>query len=389
MEANVYPFAARNFVDAYANTDYRMPLHDKQLDHFYVSRDDEGSRLELLKKEIRWGAERGLVTKFLLSGHVGCGKSTELNRLVREIEQDQETRDNLFVVSYSINEILDLQGVDYTDIAFSVVVAIYNKLQEFDIAFPEEDIQKISDWINKEVEIFTRKTLEADIEVGTGSGLGKLLNLLTLIGINVKGTGQKVEEARIRIKKRAPDLRDLVNNIINRVKETSGKNVLIVIDDLDKLPRMEALQVFKEEGPFLALLDCMAIYTAPVSLMYELADSPALEPYKAYPVPMFKVYEKEARKVNERGVSKLEEMIYRRVSPELFEEGTARRLALASGGVARHLIKMVQDSCLYCAAFNIPRINDNVVDWVINEFKKDFSRRLGHNDYVTLKKIHA
>ncbi len=388
MGAGVYLQAATNFVDAYANTDYRLPLHDEQLDHFYVPREDGGSRLELLKKEIIWGAEKGLSTKFLLSGHVGCGKSTELNRLVRELENDPEFRHHVFVVSYSINQILDLQGVDYTDIAFSIVVAIYNRLQELDIAFPESEVYAVSEWINKEVEVFTRKTLGVDVDLGSAAGLGKILSLLSLVGVNIKGGGQRVEETRIRVRKRASELRGLLNSIIHRIEEVSGKRMLIVIDDLDKLPRMEALQVFRDEGPFLSLLDCLAVYTAPVSLMYELGDSPALEPYKIYPVPMFNIYEREGRAINERAVGKLEEMIHRRVSPELFEPGVTRRLALTSGGVARHLIKLVQDCCLYCATFDIPRVNDEVVDWVINEFKKDFSRRLGQEDYVNLKRIH-
>lgn len=388
MGKNPYPFAARNFLDAYSNTDYRMPLQDQQLDRFYVPREKEGSRLELLKKEIIWGAEKGLSTKFILSGHVGCGKSTELNRLTRDLERDETASHQLLVVSYSINEILDLQGIDYTDIAFSIVVALYNKLQELDIALSPEEVHKVSDWINKEVETFTRRTLQAEVDVGTSEGLGRLLSLISLIGISVRGRGEKFEETRFRVRKRASELRDLVNGIVRRVKEITGKNILVVIDDLDKLPRMEALQVFREEGPFLTLLECMAIYTAPVSLMYELGDSPALEPYKTYPVPMFGVFKKENRQVNEEGVAKLEEMVYRRVHPQLFEEGVVRRLALASGGVARHLVKMVQDSCLYCATFNLPRISHEVVDWVINEFKKDYSRRLSHEDYLNLKRVY-
>ncbi|MCS7286408.1 MAG: hypothetical protein RMK30_04905 [Anaerolineae bacterium] len=388
MGENLYPFAARNFLDAYSNTDYRMPLQAQQLDRFYVPREKEGSRLELLKKEIIWGAEKGLSTKFILSGHVGCGKSTELNRLTRDLERDETASHQLLVVSYSINEILDLQGIDYTDIAFSIVVALYNKLQALDIALSPEEAHKVSDWINKEVETFTRRTLQAEVDVGTNEGLGRLLSLMSLIGISVRGRGEKVEETRFRVRKRASELRDLVNGIVRRVKEITGKNILVVIDDLDKLPRMEALQVFREEGPFLTLLECMAIYTAPVSLMYELGDSPALEPYKTYPVPMFSVFKKENRQVNEEGVAKLEEMVYRRVHPQLFEDGVVRRLALASGGVARHLVKMVQDSCLYCATFNLPRISHEVVDWVINEFKKDYSRRLSHEDYLNLKRVY-
>ncbi|HYN89809.1 MAG TPA: hypothetical protein VER55_14850, partial [Ardenticatenaceae bacterium] len=352
------------------------------------ARQEHESRLRLLKKELLWGAQKGLTTKFLLSGHVGCGKSTELNRSVKEIERDPRLRQSLFVVSYSINEILDLQEVDYTDIAFSVVVAIYNRLQKLDIAFPRQNMDRVTDWITAEVERFTKRTVGAELEIG-GAGLPKLLSFMALLGIRVRGGAMVTSGTRAKVKKRAPEIRHLVNRILAQIKELSGMNVLLVVDDLDKLPKIEALRVFRDDGPFLTLLNCMAIYTAPVNLMYELASSPSFEPYKSYPVPMFKIrHHHQEEGYNEPDIAKLTEMVYRRVSPRLFADGIVDQMVKTSGGVVRHLIKMVQDACLYCATFGRDKIDQEVFDWVINEFKKDFSRRLDRGDYVRLKRIH-
>lgn len=383
-----YPHAAGDFVDAYANTDYRLPLQADQLDYFYVTRHDRNSRLELLKRELIWGAQRGLSTKFLLSGHVGCGKSTELNRSVREIERDPALRETLFVVPYSVNEVLDLQDVDYTDIAFSMVVGIYNRLQKLDIVFPEHAVRAVTDWIGSEVEHFTSSTLGAEVDVRSDGGLPKILSFLNLMGIKVRGSGSATTEVRTKVKRRAPELRHLVNRVLGQLKTLSGMNVLLVIDDLDKLPRREALRVFRDDGPFLTLLDCMAVYTAPVSLMYELGESPSFEHYRSYPVPMFKTRtSKHDPDHDEQDIQMLCEVVLRRVSSHLFAPGVVEEMVKVTGGVIRHLVKMVQDCCLYCATFNRPIIDHEVLAWVVGEFKRDFSRRLSRDDYVRLKRI--
>lgn len=388
-EPNHYPHAADNFIDGYTNSDYRLPLQNEQLDFFYVSRHEQNSRLELLKKELLLGAEKGLNTKFLLSGHVGCGKSTELNRSVKEIDRDASLREALFVVPYSVNEVLDLQDVDYTDIAFSVIVGIYNRLQKLDITFPRRKVEGITDWIAAEVERFTTRIIGIEVEVGGDGGLPRMLSVLNLLGIKVRGGGLIANETRAKVKKRAPELRHLVNDVLDQVKDLSGMNVLLVIDDLDKLPRSEALRVFRDDGPFLTLLSCMAIYTAPISLMYELGNSPSFEPYRVHPVPMFKIrHHREEDGYNEYDIAKMTEMVFRRISPGLFDDSVVDQMVKATGGVVRHLIKMVQDCCLYCATFGREKIDQEVLDWVISEFKKDFSRRLDRADYAKLKRIH-
>lgn len=387
MAQTDFAHAARTFEEAYANTDYRLPLRGDQLDQFYVARAEDTSRLEMLKQELLIGAEKGLSTKFLVTGHLGCGKSTELNRLVRNIAEEARLRDNLFVVSYSASDVLDLQDVDYTDIAFSIVAGVYDRLRELDITFSSDTIEQITAWINKEVESFTAKTLGAEVEIGSGVGFGRLLGMMNLIGIRISGSGEHSKEVRKKVKKRAPELRDLVNNLMTELRELTGMSVLLVIDDLDKLRKDDALQVFREDGPFLTLLDCMAIYTAPVSMMYQLGESPSFERYRRYPIPMFKVASQNGSAAGD-DLERLVEMVHRRVSPDLFAPGVVEKLALISGGVVRHLIKMVQDGCLYCQTFQHPLIDREVLIWLLERLKEDFSRWLGQADYEVLKRIH-
>ncbi|NOZ05376.1 MAG: hypothetical protein GXP41_03345 [Chloroflexi bacterium] len=383
-----FPHSAHTFEEAYANTDYRLPLRDEQLDYFYVARASGTSRLEVLKQALSLGTAKGLDTKFLVTGHLGCGKSTEINRLVKDIATQEDLRENLFVVSYSASDLLDLQDVDYTDIAFSIVAGVYDRLHELDITFSSDTIEKITEWISMEVETFTSTTLGAEIELAGGQvGIGRLLNMMNLIGINIRGGGTRGKEVRRLVKKRAPELRDLVNNLLEELRELTGMSVLLVIDDLDKLRKDDAVRVFREDGPFLTLLNCMAIYTAPVSMMYQLGESPSFEKYQRYAVPMFKVASHNGS-AESGDLDRLVEMVYRRVSPELFVPGIIEQMAVTCGGVVRHLIKMVQDSCLYCQTFQHPVIDAEAYSWVLERLKQDYSRWLGRADYEILKRIH-
>src|SRR6185503_4007564 len=82
-----YPGAARNFIEAYANTNYLRPLKGKDMEYFYVNRGVH-SELKALMGELEASARTSFSNnnKFLFVGHTGCGKSTELSCLVNIIE---------------------------------------------------------------------------------------------------------------------------------------------------------------------------------------------------------------------------------------------------------------------------------------------------------------
>ena len=122
-----YPEAAKNFIDAYANTNYLRPLKGKEMERFYVNRGFH-SELKALMGELEAGAKTFPLnhTKFLFVGHTGCGKSTELYRLANIIETGtgryQYLHDNFLPIQYSVSEVVGLYNIEFVDIALSIIL---------------------------------------------------------------------------------------------------------------------------------------------------------------------------------------------------------------------------------------------------------------------------
>jgi hypothetical protein len=122
--------AAHSFIEAYANTNYLMPLRGETLDRFYVDRGLQSQLRELLG-ELEAGARANPPnnTKFLFVGHTGCGKSTELSRLVYLIENGPERyqfiKDTFLPIQYSVSEIVGLYDIEFVDLALSMIIGIY------------------------------------------------------------------------------------------------------------------------------------------------------------------------------------------------------------------------------------------------------------------------
>ena len=54
--------------------------------------------------------------KCFFSGHRGCGKSTELNRLAA----DERIKQKFFVVKYLARDVCDINNLNYVDVLFSI-----------------------------------------------------------------------------------------------------------------------------------------------------------------------------------------------------------------------------------------------------------------------------
>ena len=119
-----YPGAARNFIEAYANTNYGRPLKGKDMAYFYVNRGSH-SELKALMGELEAGARTPFPnnTKFLFVGHTGCGKSTELSCLVNIIETGVGARTdflqkNFLPIQYSVSEVVGLYNIEFVNETF-------------------------------------------------------------------------------------------------------------------------------------------------------------------------------------------------------------------------------------------------------------------------------
>ena len=386
-----YPEAAKNFIDAYANTNYLRPLQGSDIDRFYVEREFH-SEIKSIMSELEAGGQTQPLnhSKFLFVGHTGCGKSTELYRLANLIEAGEGRakflQENFLPIQYSVSEVVGLYNIEFVDIALSIILGIYREMERLDQSIDDSPARRVYDWLYQ-----TQGTAPAQPNLNQKMGMEVSLgSLLRLLDVRLKSEGEIREGIRARVRKFLPELIHLINELIHEVSEVTGKSILLIIDDLDKIQPLDAaLNIFREHMKSLASFECFAIYSAPISLLYDSAHKHIGQFLEFKYMPMFKVRTKESRPEppDAPDVNTLREIIFRRVHPDLFEEGVVEAAIDMTGGILRELIRVIRGCCVYCEEYGLSQITHGALEFQKNRLKSEYYRILEHNDYRELEKV--
>ena len=387
-----FPEAAKNFIDAYANTNYLRPLKGKEMEQFYVNRGYH-SELKALMGELEAGAKTSPLnhSKFLFVGHTGCGKSTELYRLANIIETGADRsnflQESFLPIQYSVSEVVGLYNIEFVDIALSIILGIYREMERLGYVVDNSPARRVYDWLyqtqgsTQPQPSFSKGSTDLNLSLGS---------LIRLIDVRLKSEGEIREGIRARIRKYVPELINLINEVIYEVSFITKKNILLIIDDLDKIQPLEAaLNIFREHVKSLASFNCFAIYTAPISLLYDPASKHIGQFLEVHYMPMFRVRTKEgvAEPPTAPDVKTLREILYRRVHPDVFEENVAEVAIEMTGGILRELIRVIRSCCVYCEEYGVSQITKNVLEFQKNKLKSEYYRILEHDDYEWLYRV--
>ncbi|MEM9274739.1 MAG: P-loop NTPase fold protein [Cyanobacteria bacterium P01_F01_bin.143] len=328
-----------------------------------------GQVIEDLKVDILW-AEPGYFTCNLFTGHLGCGKSTELLRLKQELEREQ-----FHVVYFESTDDLDLANVDVSDILLAIARRVSTSLE----SIPEQDeefsfkklLQKAAKLLSLEIELTTEGKIPGvgDFDVSVGSE-GANITLSTLIGkINtkVKRNGNLRDRLKDYLEPKTDAILDVLNEGLfqpaDQTLKAQGKQGLVVIvDNLDRVDnvaknngRFQPEFLFADRGEKLNKLDCHVVYTMPLALRHS-DDFPIVRNrFKSIVVlPMVPIKKRDGT-THELGMKLLKQMILTRAypelkdSPELFaqipqlfaSEEILDELCLHSGGHVRNLLRLL------------------------------------------------
>jgi energy-coupling factor transporter ATP-binding protein EcfA2 len=390
-QKQMYPEAAKIFIDAYANTNYLRPLQGQEIDRFYVEREFH-SEIKAIMSELEAGAKTEPLnhSKFLFVGHTGCGKSTELYRLANLIEtgtgRAKFLQEKFLPIQYSVSEVVGLYNIEFVDIALSMIMGIYNEMERLDHVIDDSPARRVYDLIFQgQGSLYPQPSVNQ--KIGMDVSLGSLIRL---IEVRLKSEGEIREGIRVRVGRFLPELIDNINALIDEVSDITGKNILLIIDDLDKIQPLEvALNIFREHMKSLASFNCFAIYSAPISLLYDPANKHIGQFLEFKYMPMFKVRTKQGlpEPPDAPGVNILREIIYRRVHPDLFEEGVIETAINMTGGILRELIRVIRGCCVYCEEYGLSQITHNVLEFQKNKLKSEYYRILEHADYRKLDTV--
>jgi hypothetical protein len=341
--------------------------------------EDAAKAMAWMLKQSRGGA----FYKVFFSGNVSCGKSTEITRLLKELE-------GLYAgVRIDIRKWVNSSDLEAHEVLLAIVFATNDamlaKVEELDLqAQPDPElVRQIENWA-KETEYVDSTKTERSAE-GGWKGLQKF-------GIDVALRARTshvfTAETREKQRRRFSELMTLANLFLGECYEvlryTTGEpEWLVLLEEMDKSPNMQKLKEVLANAMLFKDLQAHFICNIPTAArIAEMGSQLALPVQRIYDVPVYNA----DHTPNDGGRSAVGKALSKRVRDELFAEEQRDRLIVASGGNLRTLFRMVDSSAVH-SVIRLERekapdpeagpIGRDGVTHAINGMRAEYRDRLG------------
>ena len=350
---------ATNLIEAHNNFVVEPLKTEEEFRDFYVERPKGApSPIEELKDRIE-NAESA--KKYLFLGFRGCGKSTELNRLSRALDENR-----FLIVSYSIRE-LDVSDFDFRDFFASMALKIY------DTAEKEIELERDIKDDFREFMMRITKVSEEDITRYREAGISFSKFILLKLGREAKTRKYVRKELETKIS----DLIQRLNWLTIEVESKSTKRIVVIVDDLDKLARgQQAEDFFYKNYGLLIQPNCFVIYTFPIPLTF----NPYYENVRhAFDddiiLPQLPVRSRDRKRINEENFDFYKEIVKKRMDLGLVEE-EALKEAILSTGKTSEFISVMRDAAIKAYRNRNEKITKEEVGKALEKLRRTYDRTL-------------
>src|SRR5579883_2592830 len=373
------------FRQSYRNLDLFPLLTPEEIEAFRVDYGNETiARLEQVV------IDSDTDGKIMFAGHRGCGKSTLLARFSRNM-RDQ----GYFVVFFSIADLIELSAVNHVNILYAIAVMLLSEATKRQVAIPEATKRSLLDWLTTTQTQTVTKDLKS--EIGAGGDFFKVVTA------KLKSESTFREEIKLTYEKRVSDLARKADEIAGAIQAVTKKQVLVVIDDLDKLDLALVQSIYRDNINSLFLPKFRIIFTIPISairngeLLAILLPAISSRIQQLEVVKFFKKGESHDPQTTpkENAVNLFLAVLRKRIPDDLIEPETARQMVLKSGGVIRELVRIARECCTQCllAIRSEPerqdiKIDDAILQSSLKDLRNDFARPLGTNLYDILVSVY-
>jgi len=302
----------------------------------------------------------------LFTGHIGCGKSTELLKLKLELEAE-----GFHVVYFESSEDLEMTDVDISDVMLAIAHRVSQSLEP--IKF--EEPRKLQELLQGAVKILNAEVTGVKIkvpgvgDVGATTEKEKLSLFLGMGEITAKVKNDAILRSKLNqyLGPRKTNLLEAINQeliepAIAKLKKQGKKGLVVIVDNLDRIdnrakswgrPQQEYL--FVDQGEFLNKLNCHIVYTMPLALKFSNDYGMLTQRFLEDPwvLPMVTVQRQDGT-IHETGMALMQQMVLARAFPNLEPEqrlskipeifdsaATLNHLCTMSGGHLRDLLRLL------------------------------------------------
>jgi nucleoside-triphosphatase THEP1 len=256
----------------------------------------------------------------LFTGHIGCGKSTELLRLQAELEKL-----DFHVVYFESSEDLEMTDVDIVDVLLAIARRVSQSLDKITLEETNKFNQLLQGaWRVLNSEVTGAKVKLGGVDVGVTTDKEKLSLAFGIGEITTKIKSDPTLRAKLnqylgpqKINLLEAINRELLEPAIAKLKQQGKQGLVVIVDNLDRIdnrvkawgrPQQEYL--FVDQGEFLTKLNCHLIYTMPLSLKFSNDYGMLTQRFPEDPkvLPMVPVQWPDGR-VHEDGMALIKQMV--------------------------------------------------------------------------------
>ncbi|HBL12850.1 MAG TPA: hypothetical protein DD379_15930 [Cyanobacteria bacterium UBA11162] len=332
----------------------------------------------------------------LFTGHRGCGKSTELKRIQKLWKEDYR------VIYLEVNEETDINDAQYTDLYLIVIKQVEFELRKLGLNFDAQLLKNFEAWfkdVTKEDEQSVEKSVSIQGEATLGPEAPFIAKLLVKLLAQIKGSEKQKTTIRQTLEKDLSRLKADINLLLGdayvkiRNKFPQCKGLLIIFDNLDRVPPAVADHLFLDYAAQLQELHCTLIYTVPISVL--CSPKNPLKQWESDPhiVPMVNIYEFERDRCdlnyNQTGLDAVASLIEKRVDIDAVftSRDVLLEMAKASGGHVRQLMQMMRTACQRSSTQKHPKIDADDVTYAIKQQQFSFERFIPEDHYPLLAQV--
>jgi nucleoside-triphosphatase THEP1 len=302
----------------------------------------------------------------LFTGHIGCGKSTELLKLKLELEAD-----GFHVAYFESSQDLEMTDVDIADVILAIAHRVTQSLENITFEEPrrlQELLHGVWRVLNTEVTgVKIKPPGIGDIGFAKEKEKFSLFFGIGEITAKVKSDPTLREKLNQYLGPQKTKLLDVVNQeilepAIAKLKQQGKKGLVVIVDNLDRIDsrpkpwgRAQQEYLFVDQAEYLTKLNCHIVYTMPLALKFSNDYGMLTQRFPDEPkvLPMVSIRLRDGS-IHEEGIALMRQMVLARAFPDLKPEqrldnitfifdraATLDRLCMMSGGHVRDLLRLL------------------------------------------------
>jgi hypothetical protein len=345
----------------------------------------------------------------LFTGHIGCGKSTELLRLKAQLEHQ-----GFHVVYFESSRDLVMADVDVTDILLAMARKVSQSLEKAKVNLQPQGfkalLQGAAKLLQTEIEVSAEASLPGlgDISANTEGEFSVSLGIAK-IAAKTKNSPELRSQLRQYLEPRTDTLLDAINKELLEpasieLRQRGKKGLVVIVDNLDRVDnspkpsgRAQPEYLFVDRGEQLKPLKCHVVYTIPLVLIFSNDWGGLRNRFGVNPkvLPMVLVRSRDGSE-SEEGIALLRQMVLARAFPdidpqqrltliqEVFDSPeTLDRLCQVSGGHVRNLLVLLYS----CLQKEDPPISRQCLEDVIRRERDALVRAITDDEWELLLQV--